>query len=202
MLKYFALPVIAFMFVFGICSCGNELDLGQEDNVTDKNDSSDSSKNQNNSDDNSYKAPEDNILDDPKDDNNNEWKDDEGTDGQKDNEGEEYVPTGEIIYNGSTTPNIIKGYPYMIIYGGDNCYWCTYLEVKKVTPRLSWFKGRVHVYVVNNASSTPNNTIVGYPLTEFYDKEGNYYTSEVGGSDAVWEKMTGILEELTETSLD
>lgn len=113
----------------------------------------------------------------------------------------EYVPVGQIL-RAESTPEIIQGYPYMIIYGGDFCSWCTYLEEKKIKPRLSWFLGRVHVYVVDNQTKTPNNKINGYPLTEFYNKEGSYYTSILGGDDSSWEKIRLILEQLTESTLD
>ncbi len=180
-------------------SCGDEHELGFEDGPEVKDDTgADSTKNQKDigyTDIDNWKRslPPGEDLDQY---GQNEDEESEPEEGDFDDPLSQ-PPVGEIVDNGTITPIILKGYPYMIIYGGDFCSWCTYLEQKKITPNLSWFKGRVHVYVVNNVTSTPNNIIRGYPLTEFYSKDGTYYTSVLGGDDSSWNKIKSILEELT-----
>ena len=191
--------IVGILLSLYLYSCGDDHELGLEDGPGTKNeteaDSTKDSKDSGYTDIESWKEslPPSDDLDQFGQNGSDENEPDDG----ELNDQQSFPPTGEIVDNGTLSPVIIKGYPYMIIYGGDFCSWCTYLEQKKVTPNLLWFKGRVHVYVVNNVTSTPNNIIRGYPLTEFYSKEGTYYTSVLGGDDSSWIKIKSVLEELT-----
>lgn len=200
MRSFFISLIVGGLLSWWLCSCGDGTDQIM-DKRSDQSEDADASK-----DDGVKKSIDKDISSIEEDQNKDSNLDNQDSKADnpsepEDQDSKEYVPVGQIL-RAESTPEIIPGYPYMIIYGGDFCSWCTYLEEKKIKPRLSWFLGRVHVYVVDNQTQTPNNKISGYPLTEFYNKEGDYYTSILGGDDSSWEKIKSILEQLTESTLN
>lgn len=82
-------------------------------------------------------------------------------------------PSGGIT-DVDSLPQILTGYPTMVIYGGPICHFCDVLK-EYILERSSQFKKRMYVFYYEHEGPTAHTNIISRPLVEFYNLEGIYH---------------------------